>query len=142
MEQRRHRRRYWQVAAASVRIRPTGHEPLQSPTGHLANISAGTAVLWDEPAYYSWARGGRYRVPLFLAASGDVQGFLRIVNNVERSATITLRAFDEAGVEHEPTVLTLKRGRALHLNSGDLEAGNAAKGLPGIGAAWETGTWK
>ena len=111
---------------------------LQSPTGHLANISTGTAVLEDERAF-SWYRGGRYRVPLFLAASGDIQGFLRIVNLSQGSAAISLRAFDGAGVEREPAVLTLQGGEALHLNSNDLESGNAAKGLPGIGAA--VGDW-
>ena len=113
---------------------------LQSPTGHLANISTGTAVsLWHR-AYYSQAHGGRYRVPLFLAASSDIQGFLRIVNLNELASTaITLRTFDGSGVEREPTVLTLKGGGAMHLNSEDLESGNAAKGLPGIGAA--TGDW-
>ena len=113
---------------------------LQSPTGHLSNISTGTAVLEDERAYFSWYRGGRYRVPLFLAASSDIQGFLRIVNLSGEMVAISLRAFDEAGVEREPAaVLTLQGGEALHLNSNDLESGNAAKGLPGIGAA--VGDW-
>ena len=105
---------------------------LQSPTGHLANISTGTAVRGDDRAYHSW-RGGRYRVPLFLAASSDIHGFLRIVNLSSASAAITLRAIGESGGEREPVVLTLRGGRALHLNSNDLESGNAAKGLPGIG---------
>ena len=112
---------------------------LQSPTGHLANISTGTAVQADEQASFSWHRGGRYRVPLFLAASSDIQGFLRIVNLSGQMAAITLRAFDGAGVEREPAVLTLQGGEALHLNSNDLESGNAAKRLPGIGAG--RGDW-
>jgi len=107
---------------------------LQSPTGHLANISTRTAVSSRHRTYYSWWRaGGRYRVPLFLAASSDIHGFLRIVNLHSASVAITLRAFDGAGVERQPVSLTLKGGRALHLNSNDLESGNAAKGLPGIG---------
>ena len=113
---------------------------LQSPTGHLTNISTGTAVPLRHPAYSSWRReGGRYRVPLFLAASSDIQGFLRIVSNSEGSAAITLRTFDSSGVAREPVELTLKSYGAMHLNSEDLESGNAAKGLPGIGAA--TGDW-
>ena len=101
---------------------------LQSPTGHLANISTS-----------SRARGGCYRVPLFLAASSDIQSFLRIVNLSFAPATVTLRAFDSSGVEREPVVLTLKSNKVLHVNSRDLETGNAAKGLPGIGAG--TGDW-
>ena len=106
---------------------------LQSPGGHLANISTGTAALPNERGYYAWDRGGRYRVPLFLAASSAVEGFLRIVNLHGVSATVTLRAYDGAGVAREPTVLTLEGYHALHLNSHDLEWGSAAKGLPGIG---------
>ncbi len=112
---------------------------LQSPTGHLANISTRTAVSRRHPDYYSWEHGGRYRVPLFLAASSDIHGFLRIVNLSSGTTAVTLRAIDEAGGEREPAVLTLRGGRALHLNSNDLESGNAAKGLPGIGAG--IGDW-
>ena len=112
---------------------------LQSPTGHVANISTGTAVSRWRRTHYSWGRGGRYRVPLLLAASTDIQGFLRIVNLSLGIAAITLRTFDEAGVEREPVILTLKGEEALHLNSEDLEFGNVAKGLPGIGAG--AGDW-
>ena len=113
---------------------------LQSPTGHLANISTGTAVsAWRRRAYYAWERGGRYRIPLFLGASREVQGFLRIVNRSQGHAAITLRAFDESGAEYQPARLTVRPGGALHFNSDHLEAGNAAKGLPGIGAG--TGDW-
>ena len=112
---------------------------LQSPTGHLTNISTGTAVSPQNPAYYAWVRGGRYRVPLFLAAPGDTQGFLRVVNRSAGFATIALRVFDETGVEREPAALTLKASEVLHFNSDHLEAGNAAKGLPGIGAG--SGDW-
>ena len=112
---------------------------LQSPTGHLANISTRTAVSDRHPAYHSWERGGRYRVPLFLAASADSHSFLRIVNPLRVSAAVTLRAYDGAGVAREPIVLTLGGREVLHLNSCDLEFGNAAKGLSGIGAG--VGDW-
>ena len=113
---------------------------LQNPTGHLANISTRTAVSARHPDYQSWARGGRYRVPLFLAASADSHSFLRIVNlSDDRSVAVTLRAYDSAGVAREPTVLKLRHREVLHLNSCDLEFGNAAKGLPGIGAG--AGDW-
>ena len=113
---------------------------LQSPTGHLANISTRTAVSpWRVRDHLSWERGGRYRVPLFLAAASDIQGFLRLVNLHEESATITLRAIDGAGAAREPATLTLGGGEVLHFTSTDLENGNAAKGLPGIGAG--AGDW-
>ena len=112
---------------------------LQSPAGHLTNISTGTASLWNERGYFSWERGGRYRVPLFLAASSDIQGFLRIINLQLASAAVTLRTYDGAGVAREPAMLTLRGREVLHFNSDDLEQGSAAKGLPGIGAG--VGDW-
>ena len=123
-----------------LRVRARGQRVLsllQSPGGHLANISASTAALETERGYRSWQRGGRYRVPLFPAASSDIQGFLRI--NLGSPAAVTLRAYDGAGAAHEPAVLTLRRGAVLHLNSDDLESGSTAKGLPGIGAG--VGDW-
>ena len=112
---------------------------LQSPTGHLTNISTGTAPLESRvAAYYSRVYGGTYRVPLFLGTSNG-QGFLRLVNPLSESVAITLRAFDDSGIAREPVVVTLGGNGVLHLNSDDLESGNAAKGLPGIGAG--TGDW-
>ena len=113
---------------------------LQSPTGHLANISTRTAVSpWRVRDHLAWERGGRYRVPLFLAAASDIQGFLRLVNLHGESAAITLRVLDGAGVAREPVALTLGGGEVLHFTSGDMENGNADKGLPGIGAG--DGDW-
>ena len=112
---------------------------LRSPAGHLANISTGTAALRNERGYHAWARGGRYQVPLFLATSSAVQGFLRIVNLHGVSATVTLRAYDSVGVAREPVVMTVKGYHVLHLSADELESGSAAKDLPGIGAG--TGDW-
>ena len=112
---------------------------LRSPAGHLANISTGTAALRNERGYHAWARGGRYQVPLFLATSSAAQGFLRIVNLHGVSATVTLRAYDSAGVAREPVVMTVKGYHVLHLSADELESGSAAKDLPGIGAG--TGDW-
>ena len=113
---------------------------LQEPGGVLANISTGTAATpWHWASYYSWERGGRYRVPLFPAASSDPKGVLRIVNLSQGHAAVTLRAFDETGAVREPVMLMVRPGGALHLNSDDLEQGNAAIGLSGVGRG--TGDW-
>ena len=113
---------------------------LQSAAGHLTNISTGTAVsAWDWQRYGAWAHGGRYRVPFFPAASGDVQGFLRIVNLSAAPTTITLRAFDGPGMAREHVSLTLRGYDALHLTAADLEQGNAGKGVWAIGAG--SGDW-
>ena len=114
---------------------------LQSPAGHLTNISTRAAAsAWRVRAYNSWERGGRYRVPLLPSASGEIHGFLRIANlSVRRKMAISLRAFDASGTEHEPILLTLRRGETLLLNSADLEQGNTAKGVYGIGTG--IGDW-
>ena len=113
---------------------------LQSPTGHLTNLSTGTAVSSrDVRTYHAERDGGRYRVPLFLADANDIQGFLRLVNVSYARASVVLRAFDSAGVEHEATTFTLRGGEATHLNSRHFEQGDPARGLVGVGTG--TGDW-
>ena len=106
---------------------------LETPTGHLANLSAPPA----EPG-----ADGIVRLPLFLSASEPSrEGFMRVVNRSERAGTIAIAAFDDAGREHGPVRLSLGPREARHLNSGDLESGNAAKGLEGsLGAG--SGHWR
>ena len=113
---------------------------LQSPTSHLTNLSTGTAVSSrDARAYHARRHGGRYRVPLFLANSNDIQGFLRIVNVSYARARVVLRAFDGAGVQREATTLTLRGGEATHLNARHFEQGDSARGLMGVGTS--AGDW-
>ena len=111
---------------------------LESPTGHLANLSAATAprtALEDGAA--------RTFVPLFPAA-GDPdrrQGFLRVVNRGTEPAEVRIEARDDAGEAYPALTLTVDAGEAVHLNSDDLELGAAGKGLPlgtgpGGGGGW------
>ena len=113
---------------------------LQSPTGHLTNLSTGTAVSSrNARAYYAERHGRRYRVPLFPADANDIQGFLRIVNVSHARASVVLRAFDSAGVERGATTLALRGGEATHLNSRHFEQGDPARGIVGVGTG--TGDW-
>ena len=113
---------------------------LESPSGHLANISS-----WTGPA--RWSRGYReairvgatHRVPLFPSSASGQQGFLRVVDKGHRMPTLALRAFDAAAQEHGPATLPIGRTAALHFNTDDLEQGNSAKGLPGTGTG--VGDW-
>ncbi len=81
-------------------------------------------------------------VPLFMAASNDLQqGFVRVINHSDAQGTVEVRAVDDAG--HSPPAITiaLAPNGVVHFNSGDLEQGNAAKGLSGgIGAG--SGDWR
>ena len=83
------------------------------------------------------AHAGQYTVPLFLAPGpgGDPQGVLRLANDADAAATVTIRAIDDAGTATEPATLTLNALAAVELSATELQSGNAAKGLPtGLGA--------
>ncbi|MCY4011412.1 MAG: hypothetical protein OXG82_01720 [Gammaproteobacteria bacterium] len=81
-------------------------------------------------------------VPLFMAAANPLQeGFMRIVNHSATPGTVRIEATDDAGRASMPVTLALDAWAAVHLNSNDLESGNAAKGLPdGVGAG--SGNWR
>ena len=98
---------------------------LETPTGHLTNLS--TINRSDE-------------IPLFLAAGGGREGFLRVINNSDRVGFVSITATDAAGAEHGPVRFALQPRAAKHFNSGDLENGNAVKGLTsGLGDG--RGSW-
>lgn len=106
---------------------------LESPTGHLTNLSSGPVLVAD----------GTHTVPLFPAA-GDPdgrQGFVRVVNREDRAGTVTIAAIDDAGQHHGSATLALSAGVTAPFNSNDLEHGNPDKGLTGgVGAG--TGDWR
>ncbi len=81
-------------------------------------------------------------VPLFLSGSSPGrEGFVRLVNHSERTGTVRITAIDDAGARRGPVSLPLRAHGAVHFNSGDLEDGNEAKGLPeGVGTG--EGDWR
>ena len=107
---------------------------LESPTGHLSNLSRGWLRLGDS--------SGELELSLFLSASdAEREGFVRLINHTDASQTVRITGIDDAGVESGPVVLTLAPLAATHFNSEDLEEGNAAKGVVGaLGAG--TGSWR
>ena len=107
---------------------------LETPTGHLANLSAFPPVPNAD---------GIRTVPLFLSASDQLerQGFMRVVNRSSASGAVRIRALDGSNFDYDPVTLSLGPRQARHFNSQDLEAGNAAKGLSGgVGAG--RGNWR
>ena len=102
---------------------------LDSPTGHLANLStAPDRVVRQAPLFLAVDRSGR-------------EGFARVINHSDRSGTIHISAIDDAGEQYGPAVLEIAANAAVHFNSRDLERGNAAKGLTaGLGAG--SGAWR
>ena len=103
---------------------------LESPTGHLANLSGRAAV------------GMHVSLPLLISASNSSQqGFIRIINREGRDGEVAIHAIDDAGRRRGPVRLSLDAMHAGHFNSDDLERGNRAKGLSGsLGAG--TGDWR
>ena len=105
---------------------------LESPTGHLTNLSTASPHRFDEVQ----------TVPLFPAADpSGPQGFARVFNRSAEAGEVRITAFDDAGAEHGPVTLALDAGETAHFNSADLERGNTAKGLSGgVGAG--AGDWR
>ena len=83
-------------------------------------------------------------IPYFPSAADALgrQGFARVVNLSNRDGEASITAFDDSGRRHGPVTLTLDALETVHLNSGDLEDGNAGKGLAaGVGRPTE-GDWR
>ena len=96
---------------------------LSSPTGHLTNLSTVPGL----------GPGGAHRVALFPSAARwaqqRYQGFARVINRSDRAGAVRIEAVDDGGMVHGPVTLSLGAGETVHFNSGDLEEGNANKGL-------------
>ena len=105
------------------------------PNGHLTAADAAPAA--------SAKQANVQRVWLFLGHSEDSgrEGFLRVVNHSAQAGEVRVEAADDAGTPAGPVTLSIGASQAIHLNSKDLEGGNAGKGLPeGIGAG--QGDWR
>ena len=127
----------WRLFVASdVRIQVMSL--LESPTGHISNLStlaAGHSSGDDA--------GSTYFAPLFPSAADPKgrEGFVRVINHEDVEAKVEISARDDSRWDYDAVTLTVGPGRAAQFNSHDLEVGNADKGLPvGIGAG--EGDWR
>ena len=84
-----------------------------------------------------------HHVPLFLPASDPLgrQSFARIINHSDEDGTVRIDAFDDAGSPYGALTLSIDANATVHINSDDLEDGNADKGLEGSTGAGE-GRWR
>ena len=115
---------------------------LQSPTGHLANLSTVPQPLVDGDLK-------TYRVLWFKGGSRSQGGFLRVINHSAREGMVEVQVAQPAvlgsasvhavGNQHgdydglKTMELTIDANSVVHLNYVDLTEGNADKGLP-VGA--------
>ena len=85
---------------------------------------------------------GQSFVPLLPgSANPALEGVVRFVNRSPRVGSVRIQATDDAGWRPEPVTLAVAAGGSVELTTGDLERGNAAKGLDGaIGTG--TGDWR
>ena len=116
--------------------------------GMALGLASGLLVLCGS-ALAQPSMGREHVLPLFVSeanampsASGVIQqGFIRIINHSDETAMVAISGVDDAGNQRGPATLELGAKRTVHLNSGDVENGNADKGLAtGLGPA--TGDWR
>ena len=103
---------------------------LQSPTGHLANLS--TTPESNDPL----------TLPLVLPATESaLTGFVRIINRSDQAGSVRITAIDDTGDRHGPITLNFESNETVNFNSRELEQGNASKGLSG-GVGNGEGNWR
>ncbi len=108
---------------------------LESPTGHLTNLSTMPAnrVVNED--------GTTHHIPYFPSAADPTgrKGFARVINRGDNDAAVRIHAYDDSGPGYADA-LTVPGGAVVQFNSDDLEIGHADKGLEGIGAG--SGDWR
>ena len=83
-----------------------------------------------------------HHVLMFPAAMDPTrQGFARVINHSARVGMVEIEAIDDDGAVFGPVSLQIDASETLHFNSGDLENGNEAKGLP-TGTGPGNGDWR
>ena len=104
---------------------------LESPTGHLSNLSTAPGNLPDDV----------HTVPLFPSARDERQGFVRIINHSDERGEVRIEPFDDSEWDYGAITLDIDANATAHFNSDDLETGNPEKGLShGVGAG--EGDWR
>ena len=96
----------------------------------------------DEPGLIPPATSAPITVPFFTqsTSTGSIS-HLRIINHSTEAGTVSIVAYDDAGSSYGPATLEIDGDEAVHFNAGDLEAGNADKGLGG-GIGTGEGAWR
>ena len=111
---------------------------LADPRGYLTNLSVD--YRYNAGSMEGNTTGGRIRL-FKSAAHPSQQGFLRIINYSDVDGSVTLVGLDDDGVETGPVTVHLPAHGARHVNSNDLEFGNADKLSGAIGSP-SSGDWR
>ena len=103
----------------------------------VASLSSALMSAAPAPAHKS-----ERQVYLFPSASDSLrEGFVRVINRSAESGRVTIHPTDDAGYRVDAVTLSINANETRHFNSGDLETGNADKGLSGGTGAGE-GDWR
>ncbi len=81
-------------------------------------------------------------VPFFVADGHPEgrQGFVRVINRSNTAGDVRIAAVDDDGVAARTATIPIGARQTVHFNSSHLEAGNAERGLAGVGDG--TGDWR
>ena len=82
-----------------------------------------------------------HTLPLVLPAGAAPTGFIRILNRSDQAGSVRILAIDDTGQRFGPVSLSMDANETVNFSSGQLEQGNAAKGLSG-GIGDGTGNWR
>ena len=119
--------------AAMWRLTATSYDGVQ-----VVNVLEDAAGDWANLSAAPNADAGH--LLLFPAASSPATGLARVINHADSRGTVQVRAIDGGGRTQAAGSFRLEPGQARQFTSADLEQGNSAIGLRGIGAG--QGDWR
>ncbi len=132
------------ASVATVEVDRNGVLTIRGVSRGVTAITVTVADRRDERASDTFlvAVEGPALVALLPRASDPVrEGFVRVINHAAEAGEVTIEAVDDTGMRLGPITLSVDAGATAHFNSGDLEDGNADKGLPtGVGSG--EGDWR
>ena len=107
----------------------------------LATTGASAVLVMATWMQAASAAEASHDVFLFPSASQTLrQGFVRVINHSGHAGEVQIEAIDDTGMSQSVS-LSLSARKTAHFNSGDLEDGNAGKGLTGSTGPG-TGDWR
>ena len=106
------------------------------PAGVSITHGTATGTIMDDDM-----AGAVHHVPFLASASDSLgrQSFVRIINYSDEAGEVRIDAFDDEGSAYGSSILAIGADETVHINSDDLEAGNAEKRLDG---ATGQGRWR
>ena len=131
-------------SVATVEVDRNGVLTIRGVKRGVTAVTVMVADRRDERASDTFAvtvRGPAFVALFPQAAEPALEGFARVINHAAQAGEVSIEAIDDTGARHGPVTLAIGAGETVHFNSGDLEDGNAAKGLP-VGVGSGEGGWR